>query len=309
MRINISRFLNPPQEKSGLSLDFGELMDCRRQALQISLKSLKNTSRNIGNIKSAFKGRGIEMEEIREYTFGDDVRDIDWRVSARKRTPYTKVYNEEKDREIYVLLDLSASMLFATRNELKSVTASKAAAMLGWLAQENNDRFAAFIFDGKKTWRFAPQRSQAHLLAIFKKIVETSQSVITENIPSSGLVSSLNIMQKTLHGGASVFIISDFCDFDDNMQKALAILAKKTQVFCLNVCDVLEIEPPRGGEYMIADGKESLVFDTRSKAFCEEYRRYFADKRQVLKDFCKKFDCHVIEIRNDMPLCEQMKII
>lgn len=75
------------------------------------------------------------MEEIREYTFGDDVRDIDWRVTARKKSPYTKVYAEEKDREIYVLLDLSPSMVFGTRKELKSVTASKAAALIGWMAQ------------------------------------------------------------------------------------------------------------------------------------------------------------------------------
>ena len=113
-------------QNNGLFVTVEELIAQRRYAYQLQLNRLnKLTTRHAGDVKSAFKGRGMEFEEIRAYTFGDDVRDIDWRVTARKQLPYTKLYAEEKDREVYVLLDLSPSMLFGTKQELKSVTAAK----------------------------------------------------------------------------------------------------------------------------------------------------------------------------------------
>ena len=123
------------QEGNGLSVSLEELMNMRRYLAYIKGKKRKQTfSCQAGDIKSAFKGRGMEFEEIRAYNYGDDVRDIDWRVTARKEIPYTKLYAEEKDHQIYVWLDLSASMLFGSKKELKSVSASKIAALLGWLA-------------------------------------------------------------------------------------------------------------------------------------------------------------------------------
>ena len=127
---------------NGLFVELDELMNMRKYATFLQQgKNVKTYSDQVGDVKSAFKGRGIEMDEIREYQFGDDVRDIDWRVTARKEKPYTKLYTEERDREIFVWLDLSSFMLFGSKNELKSVTASKIAALLGWIALNNKDRF------------------------------------------------------------------------------------------------------------------------------------------------------------------------
>ena len=161
--------------ENGLTVSFEDLMEQKKNVVLLNFRSKLKTSDKAGDVKSAFKGRGIEMEEIREYSFGDDVRDIDWRVTARKNNPYTKVYDEERDREIFVVLDLSFSMYFATKKELKSVTASKIAALLGWVAQKNNDRFGAFVFDGERDWYFKPQNDRAHLLAVLKKIVEVGK--------------------------------------------------------------------------------------------------------------------------------------
>ena len=140
---------NVIKEGNGLSVSLEELMNMRRYLAYIKGKKRKQTfSCQAGDIKSAFKGRGMEFEEIRAYNFGDDVRDIDWRVTARKEIPYTKLYAEEKDHQIYVWLDLSAPMLFGSKKELKSVSASKIAALLGWLALENKDRFGCIIYNG-----------------------------------------------------------------------------------------------------------------------------------------------------------------
>ena len=152
-------FANSPVVKTGGGL-FATVEELIEQKQYVAY--LKNfhqklaASNQAGDVKSAFKGRGIELEEIRAYNFGDDVRDIDWRVTARRQTPYTRLYAEEKDREIYVLLDLSPQMVFGTRKELKSVSAAKISALLGWLSMENRDRFGLAVFDGAKTDFYKP---------------------------------------------------------------------------------------------------------------------------------------------------------
>jgi len=275
----------------------------------LRLKSKLDTSVQAGDVKSAFKGRGIEMEEIREYTFGDDVRDIDWRVTARKNLPYTKVYAEERDREIYVVLDLSASMAFGTRKELKSVTASKIAALLGWMAQENNDRFGALIFDGQNTWQFKPQQNRAQLMAVFKKISEVGHKLLQDQQASAGLEKTLRLLIKSLKSRASVFIISDFFAWNEKCSAVLSVLSKKAQTFCIDVYDILEAKAPAPDEYMIAEGGENLVFDSRVQAFRDEYSKFFADKRKNMFDFCGRLGCRWLEVCTDVPLNRQIKII
>lgn len=154
------KFFKPKLEKAGgngLYATLEELTEQRRFVPYLKNHQFNHiVSSRAGDVKSAFKGRGMELEEIRSYAFGDDVRDIDWRVTARRQTPYTKLFAEEKDREIYVVLDLSAHMVFGTRVELKSVAAAKIAALFGWLSLENRDRFGCLIYDGEETYVFKP---------------------------------------------------------------------------------------------------------------------------------------------------------
>lgn len=156
----------------GLAVSVTELIEQQRYVPYLSMSENMMTSDRAGDVKSVFKGRGMEFEEVRAYNFGDDIRDIDWRVTARKAEPYTKVFREEKDREIVVLLDLSASMVFGTKNELKSVTAAKLAALIGWMSIRNKDRFGLLMYDGKNTTYYKPQNNQKALMMMFKAIAE-----------------------------------------------------------------------------------------------------------------------------------------
>lgn len=186
-------------ENSGLFVTLEELIEQKKYVAYLRLLTSKfATSNQAGDVKSAFKGRGIELEEIRSYTFGDDIRDIDWRVTARKDTPFTKLYAEEKDREIYVLLDLSSYMVFGTRNELKSVAAAKIAALLGWLALENKDRFGCIIFDGRDNYVFKPKNHQANMIAIFKKIAAVSQEILRRRSdePEEGFAKTIKLLDR-----------------------------------------------------------------------------------------------------------------
>lgn len=299
------------QEGNGLSVSLEELMNMRHYLAYIKRKKRQKTfSCQAGDIKSAFKGRGMEFEEIRAYNLGDDVRDIDWRVTARKEIPYTKLYAEEKDHQIYVWLDLSAPMLFGSKKELKSVAASKIAALLGWVALENKDRFGCIIYNGVESYLYKPQNSRAQLLAILKKIAQSGERVLTS--PAFGeesLLKSLKLLEQSAKNKAGIFMLSDFSSMNDEVQKELAALSKKSKLYLINVFDVLEENPPKSGEYLAEYNGKRLIFDSAPKVYKYDYFTYFANKRKRLRDFCKFFGCKLLEFRTDTNISEGLKIL
>ncbi len=296
---------------NGLYASLEELMAMRQSAAYVrSIRKKKSYSHQSGDIKSAFKGRGMELEEVRAYSFGDDVRDIDWRITARKEQPYTKVFNEEKDHEIYVWLDLSGQMLFGTKKELKSVTAAKLASLLGWVSLENKDRFGCVIYDGRNTYVFKPQNNRAQLMAILKKTAQVSEEILSrkDQGEKEGHLRSLKMLEQSVKNRASVFLLSDFNFLDEAEKLQLAALARKTELFLINVFDVLEELPPKSGEYMAQYEGKRLIFDTNSKVYQKDYRTYFAQKRKNLQDFCRRVGCKLIDFRTDMDVTQNIKI-
>lgn len=311
--MNIRRWFassHPKQEGNGLSASLEELMNMRRYVSYLhNFKRKKSLSLEAGDIKSAFKGRGMELEEVRSYNFGDDIRDIDWRITARKDAPYTKIFNEEKDHEIYVWVDLSAPMLFGSKKELKSVTAAKITALLGWMALENKDRFGCVIFNGKESWLFKPQNNRAHLLAVLKKLSAASEDILTRpQSEEGGVLKSLKMLEQNAKNKATVFVLSDFNFVDEQLQKQLAALAKKSRLYLINIFDILEENPPKAGEYMAEYAGKRLIFDSSPKPYKQDYQTYFAAKRGGLKDFCRHFGCKLLEFRTDWAIENNLKL-
>jgi len=302
---------NLENKNKGLVASIDDLIAQKKYLPYIKKKHIHNfTSEQAGDIRSAFKGRGMEFEEVRKYGFGDDVRDIDWRVTARKNDTYTKVFAEEKDREVYVVLDLSPYMLFGTKKELKSVSASKLAALLGWQSLANKDRFGLILCTGKETKVFKPQSNQKNLMAIFKSISEASTEILhnsEENNSNANLTEALQLLQYTIKSHAMIFIISDF----KNMvaHKALVALTKRCKIYCLDIYDVIEDVPPPSGEYMAEYNGEKLIFDSTPDSFKREYYHYFLEKRRSMENFCKRFGCQYLNIRTDRDLHKQLKIL
>lgn len=311
--MNIRRWFassHPKQEGNGLSASLEELMNMRRYVSYLhNFKRKKSLSLEAGDIKSAFKGRGMELEEVRSYNFGDDIRDIDWRITARKDAPYTKVFNEEKDHEIYVWVDLSAPMLFGSKKELKSVTAAKITALLGWMALENKDRFGCVIFDGKESWLFKPQNNRAHLLAVLKKLSAASEDILAHpQMQEGSILKSLKLLEQNAKNKATLFVLSDFNFVDEHLQKQLAALSKRSRLYLINIFDVLEENPPKAGEYMAEYNGKRLIFDSSSKPYKQDYQTYFAAKRSGLKDFCRHFNCNLLEFRTDWAIENNLKL-
>ena len=298
------------EKANGLYASLEDLFEQKKYLPYIKQKHLQTSSDQVGNIRSAFKGRGIEFEEVRTYSFGDDIRDIDWRVTARLGDTYTKIFSEEKDREVYVILDLSPYMVFGTKKELKSVSASKITALLGWLSLANKDRFGVILFDGIKTKVFKPQGSQKNLIAILKSISTTSKEILEypQNIEAD-INKPLQLLQYNIKSKAVVFVVSDFKNISENALKTIVALTRKCSIYCLNVYDYIEEFSPQSGEYFAEYNKEKLSFNTSSSSFKEVYNQYFNKQRKSKEDFFKKFKCQYINIRTDKDLHKQLKLI
>ena len=299
---------------NGLSVSIDELIEQKKYLPYIKKRQNNFTSDQAGDIRSAFKGRGMEFDEVRTYGFGDDVRDIDWRVTARKNEPYTKVFSEEKDREVYVVLDLSSYMLFGTKKELKSVAAAKLAALLGWQSMANKDRFGLVLYDGEETRVFKPQNNQKNLMAVFKAISQTSASILAssfaeQKVMKNDIAEPLKFLQYNVKSRAMVFVLSDFKKISSEGLKSLVALTKRCRVYCVNIYDYIEEVPPDSGEYMAEYSGEKLVFDSSLEAFKRTYYNYFLEKRRAMEGFCRKFNCQYLNIRTDRPLYRQLKIL
>ena len=302
--------ISTADSKKGLSVGLDELIEMRRYVSYLKADHAHKTySSQSGDIKSVFKGRGIEMEEIRPYQFGDDVRDIEWKMTARKNVPYTKVYQEERDHQIYVWLDLSPRMLFGSIKELKSVTAAKITALLGWAALDNNDRFGCVIFDGQHSIVFKPKRDRVYLAAVLKKISEISKAAL-KNVTDDATLrfKSLKRLQMEAKNKANVFIISSFYDWTEDNDRELAMLAQKTRLFMINVVDPLEIHAPAAGQYMAEYQGQKLVFDSSSKAYQKNYSAYFEQIKKEKQNFCRRFKCQLIDFNLEKGYRSQLKI-
>lgn len=296
------------QMSEALAPSLKALMNIKKDVPYLKDFHFKKTSYQAGDAKSSFKGRGIEFEEVRPYLFGDDVRDIDWRVTARKNQPFTKLYMEEKDREVYVWLDLSQKMYFGTRGELKSVTAAKAAALIGWFALSYKDRLGFALYDGRRTYLFEPRRNQEYFLAVLKKIEKIAKENLEGGQDTQTVEKSLQYMQKKASRHAIVFLVGSF-DLKQSASKEIALLAHKNEVYVIDVFDRLEAVCPPKGEYPAEfEGQKAQILSSGEK-YALIYEAYFEKKRKDLKEFCAKNGAHYRSIRTDLPIYTQLRPI
>ncbi len=293
-----------------LSPSFKTLLKMKNEVLYLKDFSLKKTSHISGDAQSAFKGRGVEFEEIRPYQFGDDVRDIDWRVTARKNQPYTKLYMEEKDREIYIFLDLSEKMYFGTTHELKSVTACKITSLLGFYALSYKDRVGFAIYTGKQTHVFEARRQTDYFLSVLKKVESLSQELLNQtNDMAQSFSQALQVFEKKIGKNAIAFIVSSFDTEDKGLLNSLSAFMIPREVYLIDIFDRLELISPPTGEYAIFYHDQNDILQTGSLHYDELYKSYFENKRKVLKDLCLKYGQHYRAVQTDLPIALQLKPI
>ncbi len=263
-------------------MDANELL---KKVRRIEIKT-RGLSQNIfaGEYHSAFKGRGMTFSEVREYQYGDDIRDIDWNVTARHNRPYVKIYEEERELTVMLLVDVSGSRLFGAVGEAKREMIAEISATLAFSAIQNNDKIGVIFFSDKIEKFIPPKKGKKHILFIIRELLD-----FTPEHKGTDIGRVLRYFTDALKKRCTTFLISDFIDEKD-YYKALSIASNKHDVYGIQVYDKRDAQLPDVGLLRVADletGAEQWV-DTSSKKVRNEYNRWWYERQQVMSDTLKR---------------------
>jgi len=291
--------------------DFNDLVafkDRKSNLMHTSYRSVKSTVP--GNHHSPFRGQGLEFDSVREYVPGDDIRNIDWRVTARTGSPHLKLFKEERERQMMICIDMNAGMRFGTRNTFKSVQAARAAALLGWRGLAQHDCVSACLFgdvpDGIRY--FAPKRTAKSFCALLKMLAEPCADRHYVAISEA-----LQHVSRVSHTGSLIYLISDFMDLDKNFQHeaCLSRLNKKSDVVFIAINDPADRSIyPLGTIGFCAKDVEKIYVNTESVAGREAYAAQWKENRQKLYEITSKLKISLIEmttesdVRRDLARCK-----
>lgn len=275
--------------------------DLLKKVRKIEIKT-KALSHQIfaGEYHSAFKGRGMAFSEVREYQWGDDVRNMDWNVTARLRAPYVKVFEEERELTVVLLIDVSRSGLFGTRGMVKRDMIAEIAAVLSFSAIINNDKVGALFFSDKVEKFIPPKKGRSHLLHIIREVLEYEpQSTGTD------LSEALRYLTNALKKRCNAFVLSDLIDADADAnpryEEAIKVAANRHDISVVEVYDPLEREIPNVGLLNIKDsetGKTAWV-DTGSRQVREAYGAWFASLRANEDKLLSKYNIDRVKVAVD----------
>lgn len=247
-----------------------------------------------GEYHSAFKGRGMAFSEVREYQPGDEIRTIDWNVTARTSTPYVKVFEEERELIMMLIIDISASENFGTSELQKKELITELSAVLAFSALQNNDKIGLILFSDKVEKYIPPKKGKSHVLRIIRELIEFKPENKGTNI-SDALKYFNNVTKKR----SIAFIISDF--IDDNFNDALKIASKKHDTIAVQIYDKTETEIPNLGLVKVKNPEtnEFFLFDTGSKENRKIYSDWWQGKYNEISNIFKKSKVDSINIRTD----------
>ena len=272
-----------------------EATELIKRVRKIEIKT-KGLSQQIfaGEYHSAFKGKGIAFSEVREYQYGDDIRNVDWNVTARFNHPYIKVFEEERELTVVLLVDVSGSRFFGTLSQLKMNVITEISAVLSFSAIQNNDKVGVILFSDKIEKFIPPKKGKQHILRIIRELInfrpENRKTSITE---------ALRFLSNAIKKRSIVFLISDFMDY--HFEDALRIASKRHDLIGLHIYDIRETELPDIGLINIVDaetGKEMLV-DTSSRYIRNTYKNSWRKRTDDLNEIFLKLGVDTASISTD----------
>jgi uncharacterized protein (DUF58 family) len=252
-----------------------------------------------GEYHSVFKGRGMEFAEVREYMIGDDIRNIDWNVSARMGHPFVKVFDEERELTVMLMVDVSSSGNFGTSNQMKGEIAAELCALLAFSAIKNNDKVGLLIFSDKIEKFIPPRKGKQHVLRVIREILyfkpEDSQTDL--NV-------ALEYLSRVIRRRSIVFLISDF--LAENYEKALQVANKKHDVIAVDIIDPREVELPNVGFIELEDAEtgETVLVDTTSSGVRSNFFSRAQAGRSGREKFFKSIGVDNINIHTDQSYVE-----
>ncbi len=274
------------EHNSLVSIQLKTLIDLARPATFLKLRHSSIRAMQSGGYVSRFKGRGMEFDEARLYQPGDDIRSIDWRVTARSGKTHTKVFREERERPVFISVDNRAAMQFATRGMFKSVQAARLAALLAWSAQHKGDRIGGQVYTDSGCQELKPQNGKHTVLRFFNVLSSPEQTAT--KIQSMTLEHSLVRLQRHARPGSLVYIISEFRGLDDKAEQHLAKLSRHCDLVLIQVYDPLESHLPEKGRYRFTDDQRDLIIDSGDKQRILHYQQQHQQRLDALQRIVKK---------------------
>ena len=269
------------------------LLRLRPEARALGLSHQRNMAAlQAGGYRSAFRGRGIDFEEVRIYQPGDDIRSMDWRVTARTGEPHTKVYREERERPVLFLVDQGPSMMFGTRVAFKSVIAARAAALIAWAALDNNDRVGGLVFRGEHHRELRATSRRLGVLRLCRALSAGSLEDMNERAQGNTLNTAMVQFSRIARPGSMIFLISDFREVDEDTPQHFGRVARRCDVVALLVYDPIEAAPPEPGRYPVTDGAAFLTLDTTPSGARKAYRHILADRIDTVSSMCRRNGAH-----------------
>jgi len=276
-----------------------ETSELLKKVRRIEIKS-RGLSRNIfaGEYHSAFKGRGMAFAEVREYQFGDDIRNIDWNVTARYNHPYIKVFEEERELTVMLLIDVSGSGDFGTSDKLKRHIITEIAAILSFSAIQNNDKIGVIFFSEEIEKFIPPKKGRSHILRIIRELIDFEPEKKGTNITEA-----LRYLTNAIKKRCTAFIISDFMDETPGLEHAMSIANNKHDVVALKIYDDREAELPRVGMVKLKDAETGryIWINTESPETRRSYAHWWknlAGKQELMFKKCG-VDAAVVNTRED----------
>lgn len=284
----------PRQDAATISLD--SLLQLARPAESLPLKAANIRALQGGTYTAPFKGRGMEFDETRLYQPGDDIRNLDWKVTARTGKPHTKLFREERERPVLLWLDLRRPMFFATHGAFKSVIAAEAAALLAWSAVAHRDRVGGLIFSEQAHLELRPLSGKTAALKFLKTLCLHPQwrqppAQEQEQVPfhDSARVALLRL-HNVARPGSLIFLLSDFRGFTPELETHVASVARHNDVVLVHIVDPLEYELPPAGRYTLrGGGTREIRIDTGDERLRAAHRERFQRHREYLKSLCLRY--------------------
>lgn len=277
--------------KGGPYTDTAELIRLRHAGKELPALHLNRSQNPLsGMLTSNFKGRGIDFAEVRQYEPGDDVRTIDWRVTARTQEPHTKLFQEERERPVMFLVDQSGSMFFGSKIRFKSVLAAEIAAIMAWSCLNHGDRVGGMVFDHQEHREVRPRRNKHSVLRLLHELNFFNQRLSRESTQANTnnfAESLLNIRRIAKHG-YTVIIISDFQHFTEKAALHLTQLARHNDVLGIMVSDPMEVNLPDPDLYTITDGANRVEINTSARKHRDAFAaRFSSHSGEVMQTFAR----------------------
>ncbi|MGR9043730.1 MAG: DUF58 domain-containing protein [Gammaproteobacteria bacterium] len=274
-----------------ITVTLKNLVNLAQSASVLNLHHSAIRSKQSGGYVSRFKGRGMEFDEARLYQPGDDIRSIDWRVTARTGKPHTKLYREERERPVFISVDNRATMRFATRGVFKFVQAARLASLIAWAAQHHGDRIGGQVFTDSACLEIKPQHGRYAVLRFLHSLVNPDNGPSTDFTFERGLARLI----QHIRPGSLVYIISDFRGLTVTAENHLRHLSEHCEVVLVLVYDPLESELPADGRYRFTDNERDVVIDTHDRQCVLNYQQRFSAHCRRLEHLAKKFHMTYIQ--------------